>query len=105
MQYLRSALEAHRRLKERVHSTRVPLSKTGQRVMSVVYFCIPLVVGKLLYDYVREVQERNWSVDPVTGKRHVPEAVARREDEVQRNAERARLAFQAMMDKRNGPLP
>ena len=37
--------EKHERLKKRIHNFRIPLSKNGQRVMFVVYFSIPIVVG------------------------------------------------------------
>ena len=37
--------EKHERLKKRIHNFRIPLSKNGQRVMFVVYFSIPIIVG------------------------------------------------------------
>lgn len=35
----------HEQLKKRIHSFRIPLSPTGQRIMKVVYFSIPLISG------------------------------------------------------------
>ena len=45
MQNVSELAEKHERLKKRIHNFRIPLSKNGQRVMFVVYFSIPIVVG------------------------------------------------------------
>ena len=105
MDALRSLLAAHRRLKHKIHNTRIPLSPAGQRVAKVVYFCIPLVVGKFAYDWVVEVQQSKWGVDPVTGKMRVPDAVAKRERETLENAANARASVEHVLKHRHEDLP
>ena len=105
MQRVRELLAAHERLKKRIHAFRIPLSKNGQRFMGLVYFSIPLVVGKLVYDKVIEVQERNWRVDPVTGKMVVPDAVRKREQETLDHANKARASVEYLLEHRHDPLP
>ena len=107
MDAVRRLLASHARLKKRIHETRIPLPKWGQRVMGFVYFCIPLAVGKLVFDWVSSVQEQRWGVDPVTKKLRTPEEVhARaRDKELEENAEKARAAVQFVLDHRKGELP
>ena len=45
MDFVRTFLRKHEEIKKRVHSFRVPLSPAGQRLMSMVYFSIPVVAG------------------------------------------------------------
>lgn len=45
MDFLRELNRRHEALKHRIHSFRIPLSKTGQRIMGVVYFSIPVIAG------------------------------------------------------------
>jgi len=45
MQFLRDIQEKHERLKKRIHSFRLPLSPTGQRIMGFIYFTIPIIIG------------------------------------------------------------
>lgn len=37
--------EKHESLKKRIHNFRIPLSPAGQRIMSVIYFSIPVIAG------------------------------------------------------------
>ena len=43
--FLRDISARHERLKERIHAFRLPLSPTGQKIMGLVYFCIPIIGG------------------------------------------------------------
>lgn len=51
--------EKHERLKKRIHNFRIPLSKNGQRVMFVVYFSIPIVVGYQVMQWAIGKSEEN----------------------------------------------
>mmetsp|Transcript_43028 Transcript_43028/g.69099 ORF Transcript_43028/g.69099 Transcript_43028/m.69099 type:complete len:115 (+) Transcript_43028:61-405(+) len=62
MDLFRRASEAHRRLKEKVHNSRIPLSRNGQILMGVVYFSIPIALGIACMDYTNSVSEGKWSV-------------------------------------------
>lgn len=44
----------HQRLKERIHSFRMPLSRRGQIAMNVVYFSIPVIGGHYLMKWAQE---------------------------------------------------
>ncbi len=44
-EFLAKIADEHEKLKKRIHSFRIPLSPTGQRIMSVVYFSIPVIGG------------------------------------------------------------
>lgn len=48
--FLQDLHERHERLKKRIHSFRIPLSPTGQKIMGFVYFCIPVVCGYYLME-------------------------------------------------------
>ncbi len=52
MDFFRKVSASHSRLKERIHSFRIPLSPTGQRFMGVVYFFIPVIAGYFLMQMV-----------------------------------------------------
>ncbi len=54
--------EKHERLKKRIHSFRIPLSPNGQRIMKVVYFCIPVIAGY----FIMEVSDTLFMNQPVT---------------------------------------
>lgn len=53
MEFLRELGERHERLKKKIHSTRIPLSKNGQRVMAAVYFSIPVVAGYYIMQWAQ----------------------------------------------------
>ncbi|DBA00839.1 TPA: hypothetical protein N0F65_008482 [Lagenidium giganteum] len=55
--------ERHERLKKRIHSTRVPLSKNGQRLMSVVYFSVPIVCGYYIMNWAQRRAEHNFALE------------------------------------------
>jgi len=52
MEFLRNFSQHHEDLKKRIHSFRIPLGPTGRRIMGVVYFSIPVVLG---------IQIMNWA--------------------------------------------
>ncbi|CAM9679589.1 unnamed protein product, partial [Heterosigma akashiwo] len=45
MGFVRDFLDAHERLKTRIHNYRLPLSPAGQKAMGLIYFTIPVVGG------------------------------------------------------------
>lgn len=51
-----SAME---RLKVRIHSARIPLSKNGQRFMGVVYFTVPIIFGYYSMGWVSKAETKN----------------------------------------------
>lgn len=79
----------HQRLKERIHSFRMPLSKRGQVAMNMIYFAIPVVGGYCLMQWAHgraQVNLRGAGVLPEFG-----EARTRSTTEVQNNALQNRL--------------
>jgi hypothetical protein len=60
MEFLRQLSEGHERLKKKIHSTRIPLSKNGQRAMGVVYFSIPVISGYFLMKWAESKAEINF---------------------------------------------
>lgn len=44
--------ENHEHLKRKIHGFRIPLSSNGQRVMKVIYFSIPIVVGYFIMEVI-----------------------------------------------------
>ena len=100
MSFLRSVYASHQTLKKKIHSTRIPLSKRGQMVMGFVYFCIPLVVGKFMYDATVKVANDKWNkVDPVTGQVILPPEVAARREKTVRTAELAKQSVSQLLEK------
>ena len=61
-----------------------------------MYFCIPLVVGKIAYDWTMVQNHRNWKVDEKTGKVILPQQVAERKDELARNKVQAQVILNAV---------
>ncbi|KAF4039746.1 hypothetical protein GN244_ATG08135 [Phytophthora infestans] len=59
MEFLRRLGERHEALKKKIHATRIPLSKNGQRVMGLVYFTTPIIGGY----YVMKWAERRADVN------------------------------------------
>ena len=59
MEYFRKMSEGHKRLKERIHAFRLPLSPMGVRMMKVVYFTIPIVTGYYIMQVAIGYSERN----------------------------------------------
>ncbi|RLN93647.1 hypothetical protein BBJ28_00004195 [Nothophytophthora sp. Chile5] len=60
MEFLRNLSERHEALKKRIHSTRIPLSKNGQRAMGVVYFVTPIVAGYYIMKWTERRAEANF---------------------------------------------
>jgi hypothetical protein len=52
-------LRRHEELKKRIHNFRIPLSVTGQRIMSLVYMSIPVIAGYFVMQYTIKISERN----------------------------------------------
>ena len=42
---IQDLLDKHRRLKEKIHSTRIPLSRRGKIIMGIIYATTPIVCG------------------------------------------------------------
>jgi hypothetical protein len=77
MELVRQLVERHRRLKEKIHSTRIPLSPAGQRVAALVYMSLPLIGGFYIMTWAMAKSETKWGVSP-DGRYVVPEAVRAR---------------------------
>jgi hypothetical protein len=60
MEFLRSLGERHERLKKKIHSTRIPLSKNGQRFMAAVYFSIPVISGYYIMQWAQSRADVNF---------------------------------------------
>jgi len=67
--------------------------------MGLVYFSIPLLVGKFVYDAVVRISEDKWKVDPVTGKTRLPPQVAARAAETKRIADLANQSVSQLLDQ------
>lgn len=63
MEFLRQLGERHERLKKKIHSTRIPLSKNGQRVMAAVYFSIPVVAGYYVMQWAQRRADVNFHLE------------------------------------------
>lgn len=63
MEFLRGLGERHERLKKKIHGTRIPLSKTGQRVMAGVYFSIPVVAGYFVMQWAQRRADANFRLE------------------------------------------
>lgn len=63
MEFLRNLSARHERLKKQIHSTRIPLSATGQRLMGVVYFSIPVVCGYFVMKWAERRAEANFQLE------------------------------------------
>jgi hypothetical protein len=77
MELVRQLVEGHRRLKEKIHGTRIPLSPRQQRVATLVYMSLPLVGGYFIMTWAMAKSEAKWGVSP-DGRYAVPEAVRAR---------------------------
>ena len=53
----------HEELKKRIHNFRIPLSPTGQRIMSLVYLSLPIIGGYLIMQQVQRQSEANIGVN------------------------------------------
>jgi len=83
--------ERHERLKERIHSFRIPLSPAGQRVMGLVYFSIPVIAGYYIMQAVTKQAEQNLGRK---GEHLVKSGGASSKDTKDQN-----LALQAILEK------
>ena len=53
MGFFQDLAQRHQALKERIHSTRIPLSPRGVAVMKVVYVMTPVVAGMLFMEGIK----------------------------------------------------
>ncbi|KAF1783882.1 EF-Hand 1, calcium-binding site [Phytophthora cactorum] len=60
MEFLRRLGERHEALKKKIHSTRIPLSKNGQRVMGLVYFTTPIIGGYYVMKWAERRADANF---------------------------------------------
>eukprot|EP01039_Chlorochromonas_danica_P002442 gene2442-2675_t len=79
----------HEQLKKRIHSFRMPLSPTGQRIMKVVYFSIPLISGYYIMKAAKEESERNKKAFQLEKRPHVHSQEVKQQNE----------ALQSLLDK------
>ncbi len=77
MELLRQVVDGHRRLKEKIHSTRIPLSPGGKRVAALVYMSLPLIGGYFIMTWAMAKSEAKWGISP-DGQYAVPDAVRAR---------------------------
>mmetsp|Transcript_33949 Transcript_33949/g.34591 ORF Transcript_33949/g.34591 Transcript_33949/m.34591 type:complete len:94 (-) Transcript_33949:199-480(-) len=84
--FLKDLAARHERLKKRIHSFRIPLSPTGQKIMGFVYFSIPVISGYWVMNYTNELAAKNFKLQQETMKPS--------EETIQRKA-----ALQSMLDK------
>ncbi|CAK9027906.1 Calmodulin [Durusdinium trenchii] len=103
---LRGLGARHEALKKKIHSTRIPLSKNGQRVMMMVYITVPVVAGYFVMEWSNSFAASKWQVNTredgtVTYK--VPREVAARGIEGTHEAHRAQAeAIQRQLDRVKG---
>ncbi|KAG7398884.1 hypothetical protein PHYBOEH_010208 [Phytophthora boehmeriae] len=60
MEFLRRLGARHEALKQKIHSTKIPLSKNGQRVMGVVYFTTPVIGGYYVMKWAERRADMNF---------------------------------------------
>ena len=60
LKMLRNLFKKHKELKKRIHNFRIPLSSTGQKIVGVVYFTVPLIGGYYLFQYTNVKSEQKW---------------------------------------------
>ncbi|KAH7484275.1 hypothetical protein PRIC1_003575 [Phytophthora ramorum] len=60
MEFLRRLGERHEALKQKIHRTRIPLSRNGQRVMGVVYFATPIIGGYFVMKWAERRANANF---------------------------------------------
>lgn len=60
MDFFRQLGERHEALKKKIHSTRIPLSKNGQRFMGLVYFTTPIVGGYYVMKWAERRADANF---------------------------------------------
>lgn len=59
LKFFANLSEEHEKLKKRIHSFRIPLSPTGQRIMGFVYFSIPIIIGYFIMDSANSQAKHN----------------------------------------------
>ncbi|CAH0490277.1 unnamed protein product [Peronospora farinosa] len=60
MEFLRRLSKRHQELKQKIHSTRIPLSNNGQRVMALVYFTAPIIGGYYVMKWAERRADANF---------------------------------------------
>ncbi|KAF0682958.1 Aste57867_24971 [Aphanomyces stellatus] len=71
MGVFRDFVDAHERLKKRIHSTRIPLGPKGKAVMTVVYFTTPIIIGSYIMQWATSKADDNLK-DVTSGGRASP---------------------------------
>ncbi|CEG45160.1 uncharacterized protein PHALS_01477 [Plasmopara halstedii] len=69
MEFFRRLGERHEALKLKIHSTRIPLSKNGQRIMGVVYFTTPIVGGYYIMKWAEGRANANFQREEIEIRR------------------------------------
>jgi hypothetical protein len=59
MDYLKRLLAEHEKLKKRIHAFRIPLSPRGQKIMGLIYFSIPVIMGYFIMQFTNEMSLKN----------------------------------------------
>ena len=63
MEFFRRLGERHEQIKKKIHGTRIPLSKNGQRVMGFVYFTAPIIGGYYVMKWAQRRADANFQLD------------------------------------------
>ncbi|CAI5733863.1 unnamed protein product [Peronospora destructor] len=69
MEIFRRLSERHQELKQQIHSTRIPLSKNGQRVMGLVYFTAPIIAGYYVMKWTERRADANFQREEIEIRR------------------------------------
>ena len=62
MNYLKRFAEGHERLKNRIHSVRIPLGPAGRFGMGCIYVSTPIIIGYFIMEYCADVAQRNHEI-------------------------------------------
>ncbi|KAI9912382.1 hypothetical protein PsorP6_005682 [Peronosclerospora sorghi] len=60
MEFFRRLGERHEQLKNKIHRTRIPLSRNGQRFMGLVYFITPIIGGYYVMKWAEHRADANF---------------------------------------------
>ena len=61
--FFRNVSERHENFKKKVHGFRIPLSKNGQRFMTLVYITVPIVGGLFVMQWAENIAKENLGAD------------------------------------------
>jgi hypothetical protein len=99
---LKGLYERHQALKHKIHNTRIPLSKNGQRIMMFVYISVPIIGGWLFMNmYVLPSSDKKWKLETPEDRLHykrqdhyeLPENSSITRNEFERNTRLSRNAI------------